>query len=98
MLENRERLRLSDLAIGYLRALKSRFEATHRLMSPLPSTLSGLVRVIHQHATPTQQQAELRRYLNQRRARIQEQARRVRIDTFLLNTFESELRLLHGAH
>ncbi|SPO29402.1 uncharacterized protein UTRI_04872_B [Ustilago trichophora] len=100
LLDHETHMQLSPLEINYLRALRARFEATHQLMRPLPSTLVARVREAIPWATPQEQQQRLHTLLGTRSARILNDQRNVLIDLKLLHTFEAELGLLlvHPVH
>jgi len=96
LLQDRTRLRLSSAAVNYLEALESRFGAIYELMQPFPSafrTLAGALPAQEAHQSP---RAFLHELLYARNTRIREQARRIRIDTFLLHGFEGEMDFFHG--
>ncbi len=96
LLQHRTRLRLSPEAIDYLDGLQQRFDKTYHLMQPSPAAVRDSVVAKFQHESPQAQERRIQHLLNVRNGIIMKKARDVKIDSFLLQSFESEMDDFHG--
>ncbi|SPO28475.1 uncharacterized protein UTRI_04872 [Ustilago trichophora] len=95
LLNHETQLQLSPIETNYLNALQARFETTHQLMQPLPSTLAARVREAFPWATPQEQHQRFNALMVARSAHIVNDRRNIFIDSQLLRSFEIEFGLLH---